>query len=334
MADQNLELRRAFDGLVAEYVPGVEQVDAARLRFQAVVQVEQHASRRSGRTWSLRIAAVAALVVAIAVVSNVLPVARPTANAFLVEIAEATRVLPDDTSFPAGGYLYTDTTNTVVTPSSEIPGQQGEVAFVYVLPVRTQSWQQGEFLLNRITVGTPIFFDPSTEENYYQSGFDELDRVGETYDVPQDGFVDPENTSLWSTDPAELRDQLEAAAESSHASSSLDRRIIDVAEDLLRPAVLAPPQLRAALIEVIAGLNVDVDRIPDGNVLASVEYDDEFYGTVAYTLTFNPDGYLVKSTEVTLSGSVDGSIPPNTTYVEVELAPPLFVDQPGEIPGG
>jgi hypothetical protein len=329
MADEHMDLKTAFEGLVLDQAPTTEQIDAARLRLNAVIAAEASVERRAPGRWIMRVAAAAAVLLAVVLATVTLTRTPITADANLIEIAEATRVLAAD-ELPDGFYLYTD--YEMITESVNEIVVDEEVVFIQFLSARRlQTWVQDDYQLTRESKGIPTFFDADMEELYYESGMSDLDRVGETFDLAMEGRLEREDPDLWSTDPDELEEQLMAAALRSQTAAPLDIRLIEVAESLMSPQVLAPPQLRAAIIEVIATLDVETTKGANGEVLVSVTFDEDYAGTVVATWTFDADGYLTHLQRQTLTGF--GTFPPGTTYLDVTWSRPAFVAEAGVEPG-
>jgi hypothetical protein len=331
MADQHADLKQAFAGLLADHTPSSAQTESARLSLRTAIAAEEASTRRGRHRWIVRVAAATALLVAVSMAVVTLSRTPIAADVYLVEVAEATRVLPAD-ELPEGFYLYTDS-NSLVTRFEEAEVGGEFVLLEFLAPRRTQTWEQDEYRLLRETVGTPVFFDPEIEAAYYQAGLDAADRVGETFDTAFEGHLDKADPNDWSTDPDELLSQLMLGAERSQAPEPLDVRIIGEAEDIMEPGVLAPPDLRAAIIEVIATLDVETTKAPNGDVVAAITYGDPFYGTVERTWTFDASGYLVRIQYRTLTGFEDGGVPPDTLFVDIEWSRPAFVPEAGVEPG-
>ncbi len=331
MADQHSDLLRAFEGLVADHQPSPVQVDAARIRLRQEIAAEREPQRIPTTPWRARVVAAVAVVIAFVVATSVLPWGRSTADAYLLEIAEATRVLPA-TELPEGAYLYTES-NGIVSAGSTVPeGYELEEIF-YLTPLRIQSWIQGDFQLMRETVGEPIFFDEAMERVFYESGLAAFERSGEPVETAHEGYAPPEDPAQWSTDVDALRGQLEAVAELAQNGLPLEQRIVNVAFGLLLPETQASPAQRAAVIEVVASLDVETEKLADGNVSLSISYEDEYYGAVIESWTIDGSGYLVGATLVTLNGPIDGSLPAGTAFSDIVWSTPQVAEEAGLVPG-
>jgi len=329
MADQYADLRSVFKGLVVDYSPPAEQIAEARSRLHKEIAGER-STRRPQRLWRVPVAAVAAVVVAFVVITSILPWGRAPADAYLLEIAQATRVLPA-TELPDGAYLYTESGGLVLGGSTVPEGYEFEDV-VYLISLQTESWIQGGFQLLRTTLDDPVFFDEKAERVFYEAGLAEIAGFGESVETAHDGFAPPADPAQWSADVDTLRSQLEAEAELAQNGLPLEQRILDVAFDLLLPESQASPTQRATVIEAVASLDVETAKLVDGNVTVSVSYRDEYYGSVVEIWTLDEAGYLVGTTLVTLDGSSDGAIPAGTAFTDITWSVPAIVAEAGLIP--
>lgn len=327
MGDQHDELRHLLDDFVDDHTPSAAQARAAKDRLLAEIEAESAAGPRPRLV--ARIAVAAAVVVAVLIA--LVPLTRAPAQAALAELAEATRDLPAE-ELPPGRYIYV-ATDQVFLGSAVVQLAEGRVGVEYLLPSTVEAWWQTDTVQLTTTVGEPVFFDPAVEAAYYAAGLDTGDQVGQTRTETFTGVSNQLDPTRWSTDPEILTEQLQQAAENNPRSLPIEVEILELAYQLLEPQLLAPPQLRAAIIEVIASLDLEQTRLPDGQVTAAITYQRPAFGTVTLTLTFDPAGHLIKREAVTTTGLAAAEIPPDTTYELVEQTPPAIVNDPGTRPG-
>jgi hypothetical protein len=325
MEQQRDPLRGVFDNLVNMRQPTAAQTESARLKLVAVIQPQPARSRpRFRRTIPAIAVVVAALAIALVAVA---PWNRSPAEAFLGEIAEAARVIPPQ-ELPEGAYVYF-TTDQLVLTGVDVPIPDSEVDIDYLLPQRIETWWQDGTEQTTTTVGRPIFFSPEDEATYYDNGLDKNDAVGESRTLTLTGIVNEAGETDWSTDPDRLRIQMRDAAEADHFQAPLDVRTVDLAAEILDPRLVAPPALRAAVLDVLATLDLDQRQLDGGGVSASVTYEDHYYGTAILELIFDGEGHLVGRRETTTTGSIDGVVPPGTTTTDITYSPPAIVSAPG-----
>jgi len=328
MPDHHDPLRHIFDDLVAMPSPTTEQTESARRALSVVIRDEApgesiHPRLRLG----VAVAAVLAFVVAITVVA---PWNRSPAEAFLGEVAEAARnITPDE--MPQGSYIYF-VTEQLVWGGTE--GSLGDelVRVDYLIPSTTESWWQDGTVRNETTVGRPTFFDPEDEAFYYDHGLDKSDFVGETRTETLTGIksrIDPEE---WSTIPEQLAVEMRQAAEADPSEEPIDAKMMGVAYRLLNPRVFASPMLRAAVIDVLATLDVDQQRLDGGRVSASLTYDRRYFGTIRLEFVFDGEGYLVERSSTAISGDEEGILSPGTVYEIITQTPPVVVPKAGVRP--
>lgn len=269
-------------------------------------------------------AAVLALVVALVSIS---PWSRVPADALLTELAHATRDIAAQ-DLPEGSYVYVATEQLVLGDAATQVGDEW-VYMQLLVPSRIEAWWQGDTVQLETTVDRPIFFDPEMEDIYYAGGLDEFDFVGETRVQFLTDITNQLDLGEWSVDPERLADQMRQAAEEDPGELPTEVRMIELAEQLLYPQYVAPPALRAAILDVLATIDLEQVRGDDGRVAASITYEDPGLGTVTKTLTFDADGYLV-AREVTAVRSE--LLPSGTVFNRLVRTPPIIVPEPGVRP--
>ena len=327
MASQSDPLRHLFDGLVERQSPTPPQVESAWRSLSDAMADTTVQPRRKPRLVT-SVAAVAAVVLMVAIVS--VQWIRTPAEALLGELAEATRSISPQ-ELPEGSYVYVARDELVSADNAaQIDGEW--IPIQYLLPIRTETWTQGDTQQLETTVGDPVFFDAETEQFYYENGLDAADQVGVTRLDAITGIDNLPVLDEWSTSPDVLADQLRMAAEADPAPLPMDVRIIEAIMELLIPELVASPELRAATIEVLADLDLDQQSIDSGGVAASITYEDPGFGTVTLTVSFDGAGHLIGVEKTTLSGSDPAGLPANTTFERMTQTPPTIVAEPGDRP--
>lgn len=310
-------------------VPGAQEALARAALHAAYRDAAQARPSRPGRpSFAWVTAMVAAVVVAAALL---LPGSNPPVDASLAQIARAARNLEVE-QLPAGSFVYSHAETTVLG-SSQIEGR-GEQLF-YLLPTMQHLWVQGATEQRTTTVGTPTFFDAADEAAYYAGGIDVQDGVGETRTDRLGDIQNVPDITRWSDDTAKLRDQIatELAKEPEPVLDD-DIRLILLVEELMHPRLNAPPNLRAALIEIVGSMDVDTTELADGWVLVRLEYDDPALGAVAQELEFDGAGYLRARRSIALEPGSIWPIPPGTTIAQSTWSRPYVVDGAGIYPEG
>lgn len=325
MPERSDPLRHIFDGFAAMPAPTAEQVESARRSLSAAIG--GNTPREPVRP-KLRLGVVAAVVLALVVAfATIAPWGRTPAQALLAELAEATRsITPQE--LPAGSYVYV-ANEQLVYGDSAAP-VDGEFVYVeFLLPSRVEAWWQDDTVQLETTVDAPIFFDSEMESFYYANDLDKADFVGQTRTDVFSGVsnqIDPEE---WSDNPDDLATQLQESAEQDRADLPLEVRILELADQLLTPHRLASPTLRAAVLEVLATLDLDEMRLDGGRVSASITYDRRGFGTVTTEYVFDDQGYLIERRTTTLTGDDQGLIPAGTVFDSLTQTPPIIVPEPG-----
>ncbi len=318
--------------LLTEIAPPPEiaedQIVAARAALHAAYRggVPTRPSRRWQPSFAWATAAVAAVVVAAALL---LPGSSPPVDASLAEIARATRDLEPE-QLPVGAFVYSHEEATGLA-TSQI--EEAERELFYLLPTKTELWVQGATELRVTTVGTPSFFDTDDEAAYYAGGLDLDDEVGKTRTERFGDVANVTDITKWSDDPATLRDQLGAElAKAVDPVLGEEVRLILLVEELLVPSLNAPPQLRAALIEIVGSRNFDTSKLADGSVVVSVAYEDLGLGKLLQELEFDSEGYMRGSRLIALEPGPALSLPPDTVIAQSTWSRPYVVDGPGILP--
>jgi hypothetical protein len=303
--------------------PSEEAAALARLR-QAVAAAGTTGTEMRGRLgWLVPATAAVAVIIAAVAMSLVL---RPSpAEAMLTEIAQASRrATPSD--IPTGAFIYqqSDSVDLVVRSGSELGLDRPTVA--YLLPSHREAWRQPatRFLQSATTTGPPTFFDEEVEAAYYSHGGAALDRVGETVFERSTDVTDPILETDWPTTADELRRALEERLAQGGDTRPLDVQLFGSAAEILRET--ASPQLRGAILEVLATLPVELlDRRSDGAITIALTYDRP--PTTRDTLTIATDGTLIARSTTWLEPDPQLRTPAGTTISTTTHQPSRIVYQ-------
>lgn len=322
--------REILRGLTVPSEPTDEQKAKARAALHQAYRSEE-ARRRPRRRWRPSIgwaaAAVAAAVAAVVVIT--VPGSTPAVDANLAEIARVARTLTAE-ELPAGAYVYVRSESTVLVATSF--EEDGPAAF-YLLPTTVDEWVRGTAHEQLVTVGSPTFFNPAHEEEYYASGQAAADRVGETYVERLGDAANIEDISRWSADVDVLRDQLDAELSLGGGDGLADQvRSFEAIVQLMGPDLNAPPELRAALIEVLATLDITTEMVGD-SVRVTLQSDEVGRGLVRRELDIDTEGFMVRTAVTVVEPSSEFPVPAGTVISLESFSRPSIVDGPGVFPG-
>lgn len=226
------------------------------------------------------------------------------------EIAEAARHAAD-VDLPEGSFVYVRSSESIVTIRPGVEFGLGRDSVAYVRPHVREVWRSPEsgFIRIRITASTPEFFDQESKDAYYEEGLDEDDQIGQTRTEQLTGAFDPRLDTDWATDPALLRAQLVQFLEGGAMVD--DHALFDVLLDLLGEADPSP-QLRGALLDVAAGLEIGIADAGSEHVVLRSTSGDEVIEAI-----LGRDGELNQVRVITVGGDPDLQIPPGTTLSKV-----------------
>ncbi len=320
-----LELLRRV-GAHAE--PSPEQVEAAaataltRLRAAIADEVGSAAagSQQPGpvrRWWDtlgaspLALAGAAAFTIAVvAAVSLTLTTLRPRpATAGLDQLAAAAESA-DEPAPSAGEFVYTR--SEVSSVVQEVVG--GEV-ISFLRPQTVERWLNADGQLRiRRSSGAPRFFSADAEAAFQAAGLDAAyaagtvdDNVFEPAQVPETRLAD------WSTNPAELREQMVAdIAPGATAGLPRPARMLELGTSLLQ-ATGASAELRAAVLRVLADeAGIQSATAADGSVVTvSVAYERDGRG-FTHEVLFEADTSHIVQESVVATDDLPGGIPAGT----------------------
>lgn len=300
--------------------PTAAQTASARARLEREIDAERNSTTASGSGRARRVLVAVAVAAALIVVAIPLLDTSP-AQAALAEVAQAARqATPLD--IPEGNYI------TVKSERTDLAGRPGdEFGFndefvAYLLPTIREVWRQPaeQFFLIRTTVGQPAFFDPQTEAAYYSAGLDEADRVGETYIESFTDVANPIIETDWPKNPDNLRQSMETFIGDSRGTNASDVDLFILASNILRESNPSP-ELRGAVIEVLAGLEIALER-PSANsiTLSLVDGDQEL------AMTLSTRGDLLAETTTLLKADPVLDTPAGTVLTSVAYQLPRVVN--------
>ncbi len=323
MTDRD-DILECLRGEAGDPVPTDEERRVARTRLDVAIAAER---RRRRRTKRLRwLAATAALAAAVAGGLWLLGVGRTPAVASLEEIARAARQAgPLDV--PEGAFLYVraEETSLTVRPGSEFGLDVDWVP--YLLPTTTETWTgpAGRFVQIRTAVGTPRFFDPTTEAAYRAAGGADADRVGQTATERFTDVTGPYDDIAWSTDAETLVTQIDTVTGSEDQQRPARERRLDVVLDLLRDP-RTDPGLRGALIETLALLGPD-EVAPEPNGSTTLTFLATGKRPVRIQVTITPNGWPAGELHTLLADDTELGVPAGTVIYESHRTPPELADQ-------
>jgi hypothetical protein len=302
--------------------PSEEDVDRARQRLQAAILAEREKVKRPARRWlvpSLVTTVLLLVVVGVAILRST------PAEAALAEVAEAARVATP-IEIPQGSFIYTrsERVDLAIRPGVEFGLDQEFVA--YLLPSTREVWRQPEteFIQIHTTNHTPTFFDPDVDDAYYRLGLDATDSLGETQIEQLTGVSDPLFEVDWPTEPAALHEALRGYAAKGGDDRPEEAQVFDLATDLLREAD-PTPELRAAVVEVLARLPIDLLERTDQTITVGVTYTTPT--PTRGTITLSPEGELLAEASTLLEGDPELGIPADTTIVKVDYHETRVTDE-------
>jgi hypothetical protein len=253
---------------------------------------------------------------AIALILLAVPLLRSNpAQAALGEIATAARTAaPQD--IPEGGFLYTrsERLDLAIRPGTEFGLEQENVA--YLLPTVREVWRAPEerFIQIRTYTGTPEFFDPSIEAAYYENSLDEADHVGETRVEQFTNAVDELVETVWPNESEQLKIVMETHLTTGDTGPT-EGRMFHLATAILRESNPSPA-LRAAVLEVLAGLDLEVVEEKSDSTNVALTYADP--NPTSDSITLSRQGDLLGEETILLDGDPGAGIPPGATISRVE----------------
>ena len=320
------QLRAVFDEAIPPVEPTVDQMSTAWAALAEAIEAESTPVARPA-WWRRPQLALAGAVAVLLVVAGaiLLPSTAPPLDANLENIARATRQV-EAADLPAGDYIYA-VTDSRVRIIADLP--DGTV-IDYILPQRFEVWRGGQFVETRTNTGAPIFTDEVAEAAYYAAGLDIDDGVGQTISLIEADIPNVPDIEDLSTDREELRRQIfSELSENPDWTPDNEARILEHIAQLMDPVLAAPPQLRAALLEIVAGLEVETAVLATGGVAIEQAYSD---GGIDYLLEIEVDeAGFIRLYRTTITAAPDGIESPGLIE-ELIYSRPQLAPEPGVAP--
>lgn len=297
---------------------GADQRQRAKDAYLRATHLALSPRSRTNRWAVLTASAAAIIIVSLAVTSL-----RPTsAQAALLQIAVAAE-RTDPLMIPPGQYAHTrsEAVNLAITPSSaERPN-----SIAYLLSTTREVWISSAGITH-ITTATdrPTFFDPGDEAAYYAAGYDKVDGVGDTVTETFEGATTILTERSWPTVPEQLQDTIVELIPANH-ERPLDVEILDIALDLIRE-VGPDPALRAAAVQVIAGLETKIVQQTTNQAIFALSYTTPDDITITFSLDAN--GNLLNEMDTDNDGDPNLGIPPGTRISAISYSPTTITNAP------
>jgi hypothetical protein len=293
--------------------PSEDQLLRARQRLQATILNEQERPKRPARRWLVPSLATILLLLVVGGVA----LFRPTpAEAALAEVADAARTAtPID--IPTGSFIYTrsERVDLAIRPGVEFGLDHEFVAYLLPSTREVSRHPETEFIQIHTTNHTPIFFDQQAEDAYYRLGLDASDRLDEAQTEQLTGVTDPIIKVDWPTEPDALYEALRDYAAQGGDERPEVVQVFDLATDLLRESSRLP-ESRAAIVDVLAQLPVDLVERTGSSITISITYTTPT--PTRDTIALSPTGVLLSETSTLLDGNPALGIPADTTILTVD----------------
>jgi len=317
-------LRGMFDEYGAAPEPTDSQREGARRDLYAAMRLEPVLPwwRRRTVGWG------AAAVVAAAVFAFVLviPTSTRAVDANLAEVAAAARTV-DQVNLPAGSYIYFRVESTTYQENETEDGRK----ISYQLPTTEDLWVLGMSELRQRTAHRPEFSSSSDEEVFYTSELAAAEGIGETLTQPLNDIPNEESLEGLSTNPDRLWNRIvDRLSVDPDFAEDDEARIFEHVAQLLGPRLNAPPALRGALLEVLGQLDVITSKTPDGGVVVSQSYSNDF-GAYEQMLEIDKAGHLIRDTLILTAAYGSGDIPVGVIQ-DIRYSGPAVVAEPGSFP--
>jgi hypothetical protein len=310
----------ALRAVTATFEPSQADFDHAWVRLTEAMSAP--AGRRSQTRSRLSWAAATAIVAVVAVL--VLQTTSISAAGAVINDLARVVVLTDEMLIPDDQFAYTVTeasrlaeVGQDVIPEVELTHE----SLLYILSSKYERWSGDQGTVHaQETNHEARFFSAADEEAYYAARLDEGDRLGETVVRTQQDSNSVLEEEDWSTDPDELESMIRAEVGDDEIA------VLNKCLNFLRAPLLSP-ELRAAVLSVIAGLELElVEETGDGGGTFAVEYELEELGPRRLTFTLDADGYLVFEEVVLINGYPELGVPAGTADYRATYSVPFLVD--------
>lgn len=293
--------------------PTPDAIQRAQNRLEAAIAGEKAAQRRHNAKRHLASGTAAAIALGVVAVVVGSFLVRDPAEAALMEIAEAARQATS-LEVPQGSAIFAESTGfDLVGREANEFGLPGE-SVSYLLPRTRRVWKSpdDEFVMLEVTYGRPKFFDPAAEAAYYETDLDEADQVGETVREQFTAVIDPVDEVDWPNNPQSLLAEMTRYLGTDPPSTA---ELVNLAVNLLRERNPSP-QLRAATLEVLADLPLDLSEQDNDSVTIGIVHAGRMQ-----TFTFSRIGWLLAETTTLINGEPQSGIPPGTVTTDIHYQP-------------
>lgn len=284
--------------------PNRADFDTSRAKLtDAIAAATPHQRTRSRRSWAIGLA----LLVVVAVLLTQTVSTSPAA-AVITELAEVAEAR-DPLTISDSQFAYTITEGSRLFTHDSLH---------YTLPYTSEQWSgdQGTVRLQE-TNHEPQFFSTADEEAYYAAGLDVGDRLGETVVTTQEDSNPILDEEDWSTDPRELETMIRRQVGDDEFT------VLEKCLEFLR-APLLPPELRAAVLRVISGL--DLELVDDGPKGATFSMSLDTPLPLHLRFTLDDAGHLRFEERIQTDGYPEQGVPPGTVDYTATYSVPVLVD--------
>lgn len=307
----------ALRAMTTTFEPSPADFELSRVKLMdAISAASPPSSHRIRIAWATAVALLLVFAVSLIQTASTSPAAALITE--LAEVAEVTDplVIPDDQF----AYFQTDSTGLVEVGPDALGGVDIEHdSLFYSLPQTRESWigNQGTVRLRTHNL-PPVFFSVADEAAYYTAGLDEGDHIGEAIVKTQPDTNRILDERDWPTDPVELEATIRSVV------GEVDGDVLLECLSLIREPLI-PPELRTAVLRVIAGLDLElVEESPDGAGTFSTVL--EGYTAMRLTFTLDATGHLRFEELILVDGDPDRGVPPGTAEYTANYTVPRLVD--------
>lgn len=274
---------------------------------------KQISTNRYQRRQNLVLRAAAAVFVTLLGVAVVMLRPSPV-EATLTEIAQAARSV-EPSELADGDYFFTESTSTFERTVSIEDGRQ----ITYTIDEDRQVWvsRNGTDVVIRSTRVNPNFVTKADRNLYFSLGLDRADNLGTPQTSAVDGVSHVATERDWPRQGDALIDaihQLQGVTTDTHAAAQLLTLITESP---------APPDLRAATIEAIARLELELVETSSGAITVRTKPTELDNRIVEFTL--DSDGQLRQRTDFTHDPT---TTPPDAMIFVAMYSPTRIVDGP------